>query len=131
VRHEEKGPFSIYPLSRFPQGGKARPFPLGGRFLTQNNSNGWFMGVTPNLVGGVWTGWEDQSIHFETIGEGQGAEMALPIFAMFLKKVYADPELGTMQADEFERPESFNMELDCAKVRQNSPGLERAGRFRY
>jgi penicillin-binding protein 1A len=105
---------------------------IGGKTgTTQNHSNGWFMGVTPNLVGGVWTGWEDQAIHFETIGEGQGAEMALPIFGMFLKKVYADPELGVMQADEFERPENFNMELDCAKVRQNTPGIERSGRFRY
>ena len=63
---------------------------IGGKTgTTQNHSNGWFMGVTPNLVGGVWSGWEDQSIHFETLAEGQGANMALPVFAIFLKKVYA------------------------------------------
>lgn len=105
---------------------------IGGKTgTTQNNSNGWFMGVTPNLVGGVWSGWEDQSIHFETIGEGQGAEMALPVMALFLKKVYADPELGIMQADEFERPEGFNMELDCEKVKQNNSRIESPRRQRY
>ena len=89
------------------------------------------MGVAPNLVGGVWSGWEDQSIHFETIGEGQGAEMALPIFALFLKKVYSDPELGIMEADVFERPAGFNMELDCNKVKFNNSGIENRGRVRY
>ncbi len=94
---------------------------IGGKTgTTQNNANGWFMGVTPNLVGGVWTGWEDQSIHFETIGEGQGANMALPVFALFLQKVYADPELGQMVEDEFEKPENFNMELDCDKIQTSS-----------
>src|SRR5512133_373463 len=66
---------------------------IGGKTgTTQNHSNGWFMGVTPNLVGGVWSGWEDQSIHFETLGEGQGANMALPVMAIFLRKVYKDPQ---------------------------------------
>jgi penicillin-binding protein 1A len=68
---------------------------IGGKTgTTQNHSNGWFMGVIPNLVGGVWSGWEDQAIHFETLGEGQGAAMALPVFAIFLKKVYDDPQFG-------------------------------------
>lgn len=106
--------------------------PIGGKTgTTQNHSNGWFMGVTPNLVGGVWSGWEDQSIHFETIGEGQGAEMALPVMGLFLKKVYADPELGIMQADEFERPEGFSMELDCEKVKVNNSRQESPRRQRY
>jgi penicillin-binding protein 1A len=80
------------------------------------------MGVTPNLVGGVWSGWEDRSIHFETLGEGQGANMALPVFALFLKKLYNDPELGIMEADEFERPAGFSMELDCDKFKRESTG---------
>jgi penicillin-binding protein 1A len=71
-------------------------------------------------VGGVWSGWEDQAIHFETIGEGQGANMALPIMAIFLRKVYDDPRFGIMESDEFERPAGFNMELDCAKVKRES-----------
>jgi penicillin-binding protein 1A len=105
---------------------------IGGKTgTTQNHSNGWFMGVTPNLVGGIWSGWEDQGIHFETIGEGQGAEMALPVFALFLKKVYADPELGIMQADEFEIPAGFNMELDCAKVKWNNSRTENQRRTKY
>ncbi|MGE5419846.1 MAG: transglycosylase domain-containing protein, partial [Chloroflexota bacterium] len=105
---------------------------IGGKTgTTQNHSNGWFMGVTPNLVGGVWSGWEDQAIHFETIGEGQGAEMALPVMALFLQKVYNDPELGIMQADEFERPEGFNMELDCEKVKYNNSRIESPRRQRY
>jgi len=78
---------------------------IGGKTgTTQNNANGWFIGVAPNLVGGVWTGGEDQSIHFETLSEGQGAALALPIFAMFLRKVYDDPQFGIMESDEFERP---------------------------
>jgi penicillin-binding protein 1A len=105
---------------------------IGGKTgTTQNHSNGWFMGVTPQLVGGVWTGWEDQSIHFETLREGQGAEMALPVFALFLKKVYADPQFASMQEDEFERPENFNMELDCDKVRRQNSRRDNSQRGRY
>jgi penicillin-binding protein 1A len=105
---------------------------IGGKTgTTQNHSNGWFMGVTPNLVGGVWSGWEDQAIHFETLGEGQGANMALPVFALFLKKVYADPQFGIMEADEFERPANFNIELDCAKVKRNTSAGESSIRVRY
>jgi penicillin-binding protein 1A len=105
---------------------------IGGKTgTTQNNANGWFMGVTPNLVGGVWSGWEDQSIHFETLSEGQGANMALPIFAIFLKKVYSDPEFGIMEADEFESPGNFNMELDCDKAKRNTSRGENSRRVRY
>jgi len=94
---------------------------IGGKTgTTQNQSNGWFMGITPNLVGGVWSGWEDQAIHFETLGEGQGAAMALPIMGIFLRKVYDDPQFGIMESDEFERPAGFNMELDCEKVKRES-----------
>lgn len=91
---------------------------IGGKTgTTQNNSNGWFMGVTPNLVGGVWTGWEDQAIHFESLTLGQGANMALPVFGLFLQKLYADPELGIMEADEFDEPPGFDIELDCDKIK--------------
>lgn len=94
---------------------------IGGKTgTTQNQSNGWFMGITPNLVGGVWSGWEDQAIHFETLGEGQGAAMALPIMGIFLRKVYDDPQFGIMESDEFERPAGFSIELDCDKVKRES-----------
>jgi penicillin-binding protein 1A len=105
---------------------------IGGKTgTTQNHSNGWFMGVTPNLVGGVWSGWEDQAIHFETLGEGSGAAMALPIMGKFLRKLYADPQLGIMEADEFERPSNFNMELDCNKVKKSSSRGDASRRVRY
>jgi penicillin-binding protein 1A len=105
---------------------------IGGKTgTTQNHSNGWFMGVTPNLVGGVWTGWEDQAIHFETLGEGQGAAMALPIFAIFLKKLYSDPEYGIMENDAFERPANFNVELDCDRAKRENLRRENYIRQRY
>jgi penicillin-binding protein 1A len=105
---------------------------IGGKTgTTQNHSNAWFMGVTPNLIGGVWSGWEDQSIHFETLAEGQGAHMALPVFALFLQKVYNDPELGIMEADEFEPPVNFDMELDCDKLKSDNARGEYVRRTRY
>ena len=105
---------------------------IGGKTgTTQNHSNGWFMGVTPNLVGGVWSGWEDQGIHFETLGEGSGAHMALPIMGLFLRKVYSDPQLGIMEADEFERPANFNMELDCDKIKRSNARGDNTRRVRY
>jgi len=105
---------------------------IGGKTgTTQEQSDGWFLGVTPKLVGGVWVGWEDRSIHFETLMEGQGANMALPIFALFLKKVYNDPQLGIMEADEFERPANFNIELDCAKVKRETSGRDNPLMDRY
>ena len=94
---------------------------IGGKTgTTQNHGNGWFMGLAPNLVGGVWAGWEDQSIHFTYINEGQGANMALPTFGIFLKKLYADPQFSSMVEDEFEKPADFNIELNCDKVKQES-----------
>jgi penicillin-binding protein 1A len=105
---------------------------IGGKTgTTQNHSNGWFMCVTPRLVGGVWSGWEDQAIHFETLGEGSGANMALPIMGLFLKKVYADPQFSSMQTDEFEAPSNFNIELDCNKVKKNNPRIDNSRRTRY
>jgi len=106
--------------------------PIGGKTgTTQNHSNGWFMGVTPNLVAGVWSGWEDQAIHFETLGEGQGAAMALPVFAIFMKKVYSDPQFGIMESDQFERPANFNVELDCEKVKRENARRDDLQRQRY
>lgn len=105
---------------------------IGGKTgTTQNHANGWFMGITPNLVGGVWSGWEDQAIHFETLGEGQGANMALPVFAIFLKKLYDDPQFGIMEADEFERPVNFNIDLDCDKVKRDNTRRDNPLRERY
>jgi penicillin-binding protein 1A len=94
---------------------------IGGKTgTTQNHGNGWFMGVTPNLVAGVWSGWEDQSIHFNTLDEGQGAVIALPILGLFLKKVYADQQFNTMDEDIFERPAGFKLELNCDRLKKTT-----------
>ena len=88
--------------------------PVGGKTgTTQNNSDGWFMGYTPSLVSGAWVGGEDRSIHFDNIVEGQGASMALPIWALYMKKVLEDPELGYSSTEQFDIPSSFNANLGC------------------
>ncbi len=83
---------------------------------TQKNADGWFMGITPELVAGAWVGGEDRSIHFNSMVEGQGATMALPIWGIFFSKVYADPKLKVSKG-EFPRPKNMdpNLELDCSK----------------
>lgn len=89
--------------------------PIAGKTgTTQNQSDGWFMGIVPNLVTGVWVGGEDRSIHFENIGYGQGATMALPIWGQFMKEVYLDSVLGISKED-FIQPEKLTIELDCDK----------------
>lgn len=88
--------------------------PMGGKTgTTQNNSDGWFMGYTPSLVSGVWVGGEDRSIHFDNIAQGQGATMALPIWALYMKKVLADKELGYSSTEQFDVPSSFNANSGC------------------
>ena len=83
--------------------------PMGGKTgTTQNHSDGWFMGVTPKLVAGVWVGGEDRSIHFDTMVQGQGASMALPIYGIFMTKVYADKSLGYSQDTQFNIPSGFS-----------------------
>lgn len=87
---------------------------------TQNNADGWFMGLTPDLVAGAWTGGEDRSIHFNSTNEGQGASMALPIWGKFFQKVYADPSLKVSK-NPFVKPTNMgNIELDCSKYDQES-----------
>lgn len=83
---------------------------------TQRNSDGWFIGLTPELTAGVWVGGEDRSIHFNSMAEGQGASMALPIWGKFFNKVYADKTLNISKG-EFPRPKNLdpNLEMDCSK----------------
>jgi penicillin-binding protein 1A len=89
--------------------------PIAGKTgTTQNHTDGWFMGVVPNLATGVWTGGEDRAVHFENIAEGQGATMSLPTWALFMKKVYADTSLNISQED-FEKPESIGIVTTCGK----------------
>ena len=80
---------------------------------TQNQSDGWFMGITPDLVTGVWVGCEDRAAHFRTIALGQGANMALPIWALYMQHVYADPGLRITKR-EFDHPSKpLGVDLDC------------------
>ncbi len=80
---------------------------------TQNHSDGWFFGITPELVNGSWTGAELRSIHFEDLHTGQGANMALPIWGYYMRKVYADSSLTYSDAVEFERPPNFTIDVNC------------------
>lgn len=88
--------------------------PMGGKTGTsQNHSDGWFVGFTPSLVSGVWVGGEDRSIHFDNMSAGQGANMALPIWSIYMQKVLADEELGYDPQEQFDIPEWFNPEAGC------------------
>jgi len=93
--------------------------PIAGKTgTTQNNSDGWFMGLTPDLVTGVWVGGEDRSIRFRSITLGQGANMALPIWGLYMKRIYADPKLKLSTGD-FERPANpLSVEIDCGKYEE-------------
>jgi len=87
---------------------------MGGKTgTTQNQSDGYFMGITPNLVTGVWSGCEDRAAHFRTIEYGQGANMALPIFAEYMKRVYADTANTGVFPIDFDIPEYIYKKLDC------------------
>jgi penicillin-binding protein 1A len=91
--------------------------PIAGKTgTTQNQSDGWFMGMVPNLVTGVWVGGEDKPIHFKSITYGQGASMALPIWALYMKKNYADKDLGISDG-EFPKPENMSINVECNKLK--------------
>jgi penicillin-binding protein 1A len=83
---------------------------------TNNNSDGWFIGYVPQLIAGAWVGGEERSIHFDQTAMGQGASMALPIWGLFMQKVYADKSIGILQSATFERP--ANVSLDCSSEDQ-------------
>lgn len=91
---------------------------------TQNQSDGWYMGITPQLSAGVWVGGEDRSIHFDELGMGAGGNMALPIWAKFFEKVYADSTLGVTQEEYFPKPEGFHVDLDCQDVSERPSATE-------
>jgi penicillin-binding protein 1A len=97
--------------------------PIGGKTgTTQNNSDGWFMGITPELVTGVWTGAEDRAIHFSSTNFGEGANTALPIFALYMQKVYADPTLKYTKGD-FPLPKGgIATTIDCGAYTQQQAG---------
>lgn len=81
---------------------------------TQNQSDGWFMGIVPNLATGVWTGGEDRATHFAGITKGQGATMSLPSWALFMKKCYEDKSLNISKED-FEKPKDLSININCVE----------------
>ncbi len=99
--------------------------PIAGKTgTTQNQSDGWFMGIVPNLVTGVWVGGEDRSVHFKNIAYGQGASMALPIWALYMKKCYANKKLKISDGY-FKKPGNLTIETDCSKWKEeNGNGTE-------
>ena len=91
--------------------------PIAGKTgTTQNQSDGWFMGMVPNLVTGVWVGAEDRATHFETIAYGQGATMALRIWGLYMKKCYENESLG-ISVEDFLAPEELNIPIDCESIK--------------
>jgi len=100
--------------------------PIAGKTgTTQNNSDGWFIGITPDIVSACWVGCEDRSAHFRSTDLGQGASMALPIFGLFMQKVYKDTKLNVSK-DDFERPDGLDLkiELDCSKYNEDKVNEE-------
>ena len=107
--------------------------PVAGKTgTTQNQSDGWFMGIIPELTTGVWVGCEDRSAHFRTITLGQGANMALPIWALYMRKVYNDPDLNYSMGD-FERPlKELSIEVDCDKYdKDNMEDIQEVDNFEF
>ena len=95
--------------------------PIAGKTgTTQNQSDGWFMGMVPNLVTGVWVGGEDRSIHFKDIAFGQGATMALPIWANYMRNAYKNESLGISKED-FEAPEVVSIPINCDEIPIEDP----------
>lgn len=93
--------------------------PIAGKTgTTQNNSDGWFIGLTPPLVTGVWVGNDDRSAHFRTMEYGQGAVLALPIWGIYMKKIYGDKSLN-LSKDDFEGLHKLNIDMDCEKFESN------------
>ena len=99
--------------------------PIAGKTgTTQNNSDGWFMGIVPNLVTGVWVGGEDRATHFSSTAYGQGATMALPVWALYMKKCYADEELDVSDKA-FKKPEELSIVTDCSKWNNENPDIDK------
>lgn len=98
--------------------------PIAGKTgTTQNNSDGWFMGMVPNLVTGVWVGGDDRATHFRSTRYGQGATMALPIWGMYMKSCYADKDLD-VSTENFKRPSNLSIETNCAVWRDRDADKE-------
>ena len=97
-------------------------YPTAGKTgTTQNNSDGWFIGITPDLVTGVWTGAEDRSVRFSRTDLGQGANMALPIYGYYMNKIYADSTISISRGDFTKPPGDLGVDLDCCHKKGIGP----------
>jgi penicillin-binding protein 1A len=113
LRHKTLGEVPIYKeiITGYPY---ELENPIAGKTgTTQNQSDGWFMGMVPNLVTGVWVGAEDRAVHFSSTAYGQGASMALPIWGLYMKACYADETLGVSLSD-FDKPLELSINIDCS-----------------
>lgn len=116
LRYTGSGGAGYHTMTGYPYAFKN---PIAGKTgTTQNNSDGWFIGMVPNLVTGVWVGNEDRAAHFKSTVYGQGATMALPIWGIFMKKCYGDKTLYVSDED-FERPANISVLVDCWKRAAN------------
>jgi len=116
LRYTGSGGAGYHTMTGYPYAFKN---PIAGKTgTTQNNSDGWFIGMVPNLVTGVWVGNEDRAAHFKSTVYGQGATMALPIWGIFMKKCYGDKTLYVSDED-FERPANISVLVDCWKQAAN------------
>jgi penicillin-binding protein 1A len=105
--------------------------PIAGKTgTTQNQSDGWFIGMVPNLAAGVWVGGDDRATHFKGINNGQGATMALPIWALFMKKCYADKTLNVSKGS-FEVPDNLSIKVDCRKMEIDTTTTENTDEFYF
>ena len=119
LRHTYAGGNSVYKnaVTGYPYGFTN---PIAGKTgTTQNNSDGWFMGMVPNLATGVWVGGEDRSVHFSNTAYGQGATMALPIWAIYMRKCYEDESLNVSK-EQFQRPDQITITTDCSKWKEEA-----------
>lgn len=99
--------------------------PIAGKTgTTQNQSDGWFMGITPDLVTGVWVGCEDRAAHFRTLDLGQGANTALPVWALYMQQVYADPTLKLSKDDFWKPSKSYDYNFDCDEATKETKKKE-------
>ena len=106
-------------VTGYPYNFDRNEIPIAGKTgTTQNQSDGWFMGMVPNLTTGVWVGAEDRAVHFPTITYGQGATMALPIWGIYMKKVYADKKLNVAKGP-FPKPEVVTIQTNCSAYGRN------------
>ncbi|WP_108869424.1 penicillin-binding protein 1A [Aquimarina aquimarini] len=124
------GPSSRYDLKNVVTG---HPYkfrnPIAGKTgTTQNQSDGWFMGIVPNLCTGVWVGGDDRAVHFRTTTFGQGATMALPVWGLYMQKCYADETLKVSKGA-FKKPKDLSIEVDCRAFKRNNAQDENIDEF--